>query len=124
MCCSPNREAVRVATHYYTRAWANVKTQETNVISSLFFFFLFCFLLFFGFFFLLLLFLFFCFFADDFLAGAGFNGINALASRVSTVFQPCGTLLSQCDILEIHVCQGNGQRVLSITTRRFYTEKA
>ena len=21
MCCSPNREAVRAATHYYTRAW-------------------------------------------------------------------------------------------------------
>ena len=21
MCCSPNREAVRVATHYHTRAW-------------------------------------------------------------------------------------------------------
>ena len=28
------REAMRVATHYYTRAWANVETQEKNVISS------------------------------------------------------------------------------------------
>ena len=35
MCCSPNHEAVRAATHYYTRAWPNIKTQEKNVISSL-----------------------------------------------------------------------------------------
>ena len=35
MCCSPNHIAVRVATHYSIRAWANVKTQEKNVISSL-----------------------------------------------------------------------------------------
>ena len=35
MCCSPNHEPVRVATHYCRSAWANIKTQEKNVISSL-----------------------------------------------------------------------------------------
>ena len=35
MCCNSNREAVMAATHYYTRAWVNVKTQKKNVISSL-----------------------------------------------------------------------------------------
>ena len=34
MCCSPNREAVRAATHYYTRAWQTL-IYKRNVISSL-----------------------------------------------------------------------------------------
>ena len=29
------REAMRAATHYYTGAWPNIKTQEKNVILSL-----------------------------------------------------------------------------------------
>ena len=28
MCCSPIRKAVRVAIHYYTRAWQHVNTQK------------------------------------------------------------------------------------------------
>ena len=52
----------------------------------------------------------------------GFNGINALASRVLMVLQPRDTLLLHCDILKIEVCPGNRQ-VLSIRTRQFYTGK-
>ena len=37
----------------------------------------------------------------------GFNGINALASRVLMVLQPRDTLLLHCDILKIEVCPGN-----------------
>ena len=62
----------------------------------------------------------FCF-ADVFWAGVGFNGINALASHVLTASQPSDTLLTQCDILKIDVCPGNGQQVLSVTTPQFYT---
>ena len=35
LCRSPNGEVVKAATRYNTRAWPNVKTQETNVKSSL-----------------------------------------------------------------------------------------
>ena len=42
---------------------------------------------------------------------AGFNCINALASLVLTALQPCGTLLSQCDILIKDACPGKGQQV-------------
>ena len=42
---------------------------------------------------------------------AGFNGINALASRVLMALQPCDTLLTQCVMLKIDVCSGNGQEV-------------
>ena len=45
----------------------------------------------------------------------GINGIKALASCVLPAMQPCGTLLSQCDILKLDVCPGNGQEVLSNT---------
>ena len=50
--------------------------------------------------------------------------INALTSHVLTALQPCCTFLSQCDILKIDICARNGQQVLSITTRQFYTVKA
>ena len=80
------------------RAWANVKTQEKNVISSLLYIFsksntfekkstTFC-------------------FVDDFWAGVGFNGINALASHVVTVLKPYGTLWAGfigINALAIHV---------------------
>ena len=36
MCCSLNWKAVRVATLYYTRAWATIKPQEKNVILLLY----------------------------------------------------------------------------------------
>ena len=35
MCCSPNRVAVRAATHYCPRAWQTLMHVEKNVISSL-----------------------------------------------------------------------------------------
>ena len=31
----PRSKALRDATHYYMRAWSNIKTREKNVISSL-----------------------------------------------------------------------------------------
>ena len=117
MCCSSNRKVVRVATYYCMRAWAKVKTQEKNVILSLLYTFSksntfeksmssrnkVC-------------------FADHSCTRVGFNGINALASQVLTVLQLCDTLLLQCNILKIGICQRNGQQEPSIT-RPFYTSK-
>ena len=40
MCCSPNREAVRAAIQYHTRAWQTLRYTEKNVISSLLYTFL------------------------------------------------------------------------------------
>ena len=52
--------------------------------------------------------------------GVGFNGINALASRVSTALKLSGTHLAQSDTLKIADCLGTEQQVMSFTTRQFY----
>ena len=116
--------------HIITRAlWANVKTQEKNVISSLLYMYTFSKVQHVA--------LETCCFADDFWPGAGFNCINTLASRVLTALQLCGTLeagfncinvlasrvltalqprdtlLSQSDILKIGICPGNGHYTTS-----------
>ena len=114
---------------YYMRAWANVKTQEKNVISSLLYTFssqkrlknpwaletTFC-------------------LADDFWTWAGFNGITALASHVLMVLQPrgklevgCNGILSQCDILTSVQETDNNRYLLQtgsfIKTYRYITMK-